>query len=145
MYKRTSKKSHPQLAGLVPVNQINLRKSYGSGELVSHPKGNLYTPEGHFVQPVNPHQQVDTFQPLSGATTSEFNSSHENAQMLGKKEKQFLKWEGDILPTLMEPYFKLLHETDSLRNMEQVRHTHGCPGCDFGKALKVTLVFFESL
>ena len=62
----------------------------------------------------------------------------------GEKECQFQRWEGEVLPSLMEPYIQLLAETESLRNMADVRQREGCQGCPLGRELKVACIFFES-
>ncbi|EDQ98000.1 uncharacterized protein LACBIDRAFT_336355 [Laccaria bicolor S238N-H82] len=68
-------------------------------------KGNLYTPAGHFVQPFKPgvSKKADPFQPL--ATTLTFENEGDTVQLPGKKQKQFQRWETEVLPSLMEPIF----------------------------------------
>ncbi|EDR08566.1 uncharacterized protein LACBIDRAFT_327110 [Laccaria bicolor S238N-H82] len=131
MYKRKPAMSLP--AKLFPVNNApKTRKPHKAAKLASAALGNLYTPAGHFVQPFNPEgisasKNTDPFEPL--ATTLTFENDGNTVQMPGKKQKQFLRWENEVLPSLMEPYIKLLHETDSLRNMAQVRSRRQCTGC----------------
>jgi hypothetical protein len=105
-------------------------------------RGNLYTPHGHFVQSRTTHVQTlndDDFQPSEAVTFSEA-----EPQALSKKQKQFLRWEQDILPSLLAPYIKLLRETDSLRTMDGVRQRRGCEGCHKGKLLRVSCILFDS-
>jgi hypothetical protein len=52
-----------------------------------------------------------------------------------------------VIPSLIEPYVRLLHETDSLRNLGPLQHnlaTPACQGCSAGQKLKVSCVYFES-
>ncbi|EDR07472.1 uncharacterized protein LACBIDRAFT_327986 [Laccaria bicolor S238N-H82] len=115
MYKKKPAKSlPPENAGLFPVNTAP--KSLKAHKAV---KGNLYTPAGHFVQPFKPgvSKKADPFQPL--ATTLTFENEGDTVQLPGKKQKQFQHWETEVFPSLMEPYVKLLHETDSLQDMVQ--------------------------
>ena len=37
----------------------------------------------------------------------------------------------------------LLHETSGLRDVEQVRKQHGCPGCEQGHSLEVSVFFLN--
>lgn len=104
--------------------------------------GNLYTPHGHFVQPSATRVSTpadDTFRPLGNVMVFETGT-----QAPSKKEKQFMRWDAEVLPALMAPYVKLLRETESLRNMAEVRLRRGCEGCSEGKSLKVSCIFFES-
>ncbi|EDR09777.1 uncharacterized protein LACBIDRAFT_325581 [Laccaria bicolor S238N-H82] len=120
-----SKSLPPENANLFPVNTAP--KSLKAHKAA---KGNLYTPAGHFVQPFKPgvsKKAADPFQPL--ATTITFENEGGTVQLPGKKQKQFQRWETEVLPSLMEPYVKLLHEVDSLRDMVQVRSRKRCAGC----------------
>lgn len=144
MYKKKSAKSlPPENANLLPVNIAP--KSLKAHKAAS---GNLYTPAGHFVQPFKPgvsstSKKADPFQPL--ATTLTFENEGDTVQIPGKKQKQFQRWETEVLPSLMEPYVKLLHETDSLRDMVQVRSRRQCTGCESGRQLNVACIFFERM
>lgn len=46
---------------------------------------------------------------------------------------------------LLKPYVALLHETDSLRNLEKVRGDKGCTGCPNGQSLEVSCILFNSM
>lgn len=152
-YKRKPAKSLPptltENVNLFPVNTApKPRKSHKAANLPSAALGNLYTPAGHFVQPFDPEvssasKNTDPFEPL--ATTLTFENDGETVQMSGKKQKQFQRWENEVLPSLMEPYVKLLHEMDSLRNMAQVRSRRQCTGCGSGRLLNVACIFFERM
>ena len=145
MYKKKPAKPLPptltENSNLLPVNTAaKSRKAHNA------PLGNLYTPAGHFVQPFKPDvsstsKNTDPFEPL--ATTLTFEQDGDTVQIPGKKQKQFQRWETEVLPSLMEPYVKLLHETDSLRDMAQVRSRRQCTGCGSGRQLNVACIFFE--
>lgn len=138
MFKRKSSNSRPELPrNLVPVGSFQTRRVYGT----TQPRGNVYTPEGHFVQHADSFsdQQDDPFEAIAMDVIGNV-----EGHKPGKKERQFQRWEGEVLPLLMEPYIQLLAETDSLRNMADVRQGEGCQGCAFGRELKVACIFFES-
>ena len=151
MYKRKPAKSLPptltENTNLFPVNTApKFRKAHKTAKLPSAALGNLYTPAGHFVQPFKPEdsstsKNTDPFEPL--ATTLTFVNDGDSVQIPGKKQKQFQRWETEVLPSLMEPYVKLLHETDSLQDMVQVRSQRQCTGCASGRQLNVACIFFE--
>lgn len=141
MFKRRLVKGRPQLPRqLVPSGSFQTRRAYGTGDPTSEPRANIYIPEGHLVQHTDSYLETeqDIFRAL--ATTIEVEGHYQ-----GKKERQFQRWEGEILPALMEPYMKLLRDTDSLRNMHVTKLAVGCTGCQSGRLLKVSCVFFESM
>ena len=111
------------------------------GDATSEPQANVYTPQGHFVQHTDSLQedQTNTFKALATDIIVEAEGGKP-----GKKARQFQRWEGEILPALMQPYIQLLRETDSLRNMSEVRRLVGCSGCHSGRSLTVACIFFES-
>jgi hypothetical protein len=143
MFKRKAVKSREELPrSLVAAGTFQTRRVYGTGDMTSEPRANVYTPQGHFVQHIDSFQedQTDTFKALATDIIGEAEGVKP-----GKKARQFQRWEGEILPALMQPYIQLLRETDSLRNMLEVRQVAGCSGCHAGRSLKVACIFFESM
>ncbi|KDR65487.1 hypothetical protein GALMADRAFT_42870, partial [Galerina marginata CBS 339.88] len=62
-----------------------------------------------------------------------------------KKQRQWRRWSEDIIPALLKPYLSLLHESSGLRNMEEFRKPKGCTGCDDGRLIEVSCIFFEKI
>lgn len=142
MFKRKAVKTREELPrNLVAAGTFQTRRVYGTGEPTSEPRANVYTPQGHFVQHADSFQeeQTDTFNALSTDIINDVEGVKP-----GKKARQFQRWEGEILPALMQPYIQLLRGTDSLRNMSEVRQLVGCSGCHSGRSLSVACIFFES-
>ena len=142
MFKRKAANSHEELPrSLIAAGMFQTRRVYRTGEATSEPQANVYTPQGHFVQHTDSLQeeQTDTFKALA----TDIIGNVEGVKP-GKKARQFQRWEGEILPALMEPYIQLLRETDSLQDMSGVRQIAGCSGCHSGRSLKVACIFFES-
>jgi hypothetical protein len=142
MFKRKVDKSREELPRrLVAAGTFQTRRVYGTGDATSEPRANVYTPQGHFVQHTDSLQEdhTDTFKALATDIIGEAEGVEP-----GKKARQFQRWEGEILPALMQPYIQLLRETDSLRNMSEVRQLVGCSGCHSGRSLRVACIFFES-
>ena len=52
---------------LVSVGTFQTQGVYGTGEVTSEPRANVYTPQGHFVQYTDSLQeeQIDTFKALA--------------------------------------------------------------------------------
>ena len=142
MFKRKVVKSREELPrSLVAAGTFQTRRVYGMGDATSEPRANVYTPQGHFVQHTDSlrEDQTNTFKALATDIIVEAEGGKP-----GKKARQFQRWEGEILPALMQPYIQLLRETDSLRNMSEVRRLVGCSGCHSGRSLTVACIFFES-
>jgi hypothetical protein len=60
-----------------------------------------------------------------------------------KKEKQWQKWTGDVIPSLLHPHLELHRESQSLRSVPQSAKPHcTCHGSAF-RRLKVVCVTFE--
>jgi hypothetical protein len=72
----------------------------------------------------------------------------EPSAALSKKTKQWKKWDEEIIPMLIEPYLRLLRETQSLHNLttlQQNEASPACDGCSGGRSLRVSCVYFESM
>ena len=74
--------------------------------------------------------------------------SSDDAQDLEKRTdkniRQWKRWTEIVIPEMLQPYMTLLHETDSLRNLETTRKTPSCNGCDKGRMLNVICIYFNS-
>ena len=61
-----------------------------------------------------------------------------------KKERQWAKWANETIPSLLQPYFRILRESDNLRTLN--RHSDvplpAC-SCERRASINVTCVFFE--
>ena len=124
MFKRKLSNSRPELPrNLVQAGSFQTRRAYGLGHSASEPRGNVYTAQGHFVQHADSfsEQQDEPFNAIAMDVIGNI-----EGHKPGKKERQFQRWEGEVLPSLMEPYIQLLAETESLRNMADVRQREGC-------------------
>ena len=63
-----------------------------------------------------------------------------------KKERQWAKWANEVIPSLIKPHLQLLRQSQSLRELSQLRHTVLSPlSCHCAKRTKltVTCVYFE--
>ena len=61
-----------------------------------------------------------------------------------KKERQWAKWTNETIPSLLQPYLRILRESDNLRTLN--RHsdvTLPACSCDRRVSINVTCVFFE--
>jgi hypothetical protein len=136
---------------LVPIDSApKIRRPYGTGDLPIGPEGLLYAPGGPFMQPVDPginRQRVDDPMGFS-LYTDGHDAAVDASATKSKKAKQWKKWDEEIIPMLMEPYISLLHETESLRNLDsfhRVSTSPGCKGCGAGRHMNVSCIYFESM
>jgi hypothetical protein len=63
-----------------------------------------------------------------------------------QKERQWAKWTNDVIPSLIIPHLQLLNDSESFRNLHQVRtRVATSPSCSCIKRrrLKVVCVYFE--
>lgn len=61
-----------------------------------------------------------------------------------KIERQWTKWSQDIIPALLQPYMILMEETQSLRETSSLQSSQLCKGCENGRLIHVSCVFFNS-
>jgi hypothetical protein len=61
-----------------------------------------------------------------------------------KKERQWAKWENEIIPSLLQPYLRILRESDNLRTLNH-HSSVALPTClcERRTRIDVTCVFFE--
>ncbi|KDR70632.1 hypothetical protein GALMADRAFT_144531 [Galerina marginata CBS 339.88] len=62
-----------------------------------------------------------------------------------KRQKQWAKWSTVIIPKMLGPYVTLLQETQSLRDMSVVASRVFCEGCDHGRPLEVSSIYFDRI
>ncbi|PPR00336.1 hypothetical protein CVT26_009746, partial [Gymnopilus dilepis] len=72
-------------------------------------------------------------------------TNQENEKSRKKKEKQWRRWSEDVIPSMIKPYFALLEETKSLRDLEAARLRKLCNGCDDKARLEVSCIYFEKI
>ena len=77
---------------------------------------------------------------LVGGEAPELQRQHQQR----KKERQWAKWANETIPSLLQLYFRILHESDNLRTLN---HHSDVPlpacSCDRRASINVTCVFFE--
>jgi hypothetical protein len=148
-FKKGSARSSisPTKSNFTPVeDEPRLRRSYGSLSTVTGTTGLLYAPGGPYRQMSDPglqslhHEEVS--EPLAGDHDV---LSVNPAVSLKKKEKQWIKWEQEIIPLMLVPYLELLRVTESLRNMREVRAQPRCSGCYGTRQLSVACIYFDSV
>ena len=61
-----------------------------------------------------------------------------------KIERQWTKWSQETIPALLQPYMILMEETQSLRDTSKLQNIQLCKGCENGRLLNVSCVFFNS-
>ncbi len=149
-------------AGLFPENTVYNSTAYGAKGIQFKSSARVGTASGIFTQVLEssiPHE----FQVADGvldATLSDVQMvyrddvsddedySSDDVQALekrsNKKMQQWKKWTEVIIPAMLQPYMALMHETDSLRNIENCRKSSFCDGCNNGRMLNVTCIYFNS-
>jgi hypothetical protein len=152
--KKSARSSQsPQKSDLIPVDEApKIRRPYGTEGIPIGPEGLLYAPGGPYTQPVDPGRNVrrtgfNTTDHSIVDTGGEFGGV-EPSTALSKKAKQWRKWDEEIIPMLIEPYLRLLRETQSLRNLTALQQNlapPACDGCSSGRSLRVSCVYFESM
>ena len=127
------------------------KKPFGFKEAVVGHHGLVYTPSGLYShQPNVPLSSPGMAEDIEeeGVQHQDGNESSEDDSDLddqvSKKQRQWRRWSEDIIPALIKPYLSLLHDSDGLRDMNKVRGDDLCKGCDKGRILEVSCIFFES-
>ncbi|KZP19915.1 hypothetical protein FIBSPDRAFT_680163, partial [Athelia psychrophila] len=62
-----------------------------------------------------------------------------------KGKKQWVKWSTEVIPSLLQPYLRLLRVTDSLRNLHHNEELECTCGHTQLRKLTVTCLFFDAL
>jgi len=142
---RTQSKS-PLKSDFVPIQSApKIRRPYGASGAVVGPSGLLYAPGGTLTQPVDPghriamHRADESEPPAGGDIPTSYPTG-----IPSKKEKQWNKWNWEVLPAMLNPYLQLLRETDSLRNLSSMPRLLACLGCFGQRKLTVSCIYFES-
>jgi len=134
---------------LLPVEDIPLpRRSSGFGGPMQDIEGLVYTTEGIFSQiiPETTRQSVlnikkfDTPQAVHIPLGEDDDRDDPDAE---KKQSQWLRWSSEIIPAMVQPYLSLLRDSENLGNLAGLRNSGGCIGCDAGRRIAVSCIYFE--
>ena len=68
----------------------------------------------------------------------------EAVKRAGKKKRQWMKWNDEVIPDLLRPYVTLLAKTDNLWDTQYIQTGLGCTGCQLGRLIDIFCVFFDS-
>ncbi len=142
--------------GLVRKGTSTTEKApYGSGGAKYFSSSQVLTAEGVFVQPDNLTDQFTTenmsklyaFQGTEDSdanNSSDLDSDEAKAVRASKSKKQWTVWTHNIIPQLLQPYMILMQETASLRNVDNIKETNRCMGCEKGRQISIQCIFFNS-
>ncbi len=142
--------------GLVRKGTSTAKKApYGSGGAKYFSSSQVLTAEGVFVQPDDLTEQFTTenlskIYAFQGTEDSDANNSSDpdsakaKAVRASKSQKQWTVWTHDIIPQLLQPYMILMQETASLRNVDNIKETNRCMGCENGRQISIQCIFFNS-
>ena len=154
---------HNSKAGLFPENTVNNALVNKTKGIQFKSSGRVGTGAGVFTQVLEssvPHESqandsvlddsLSDVQMLyrNSVSVNEDYSSDDDIESLekrsNKKMQQWKKWTEVIIPAMLQPYMALMHKTDSLRNIENCRKSPFCNGCNNGRILNVTCIYFNS-
>lgn len=148
----------PQTPGVFIPSQDyeQSRRPYGLSDLIQALPGQLFTPEGLFVQPTtatstpiavddSSEDSSDSEEDIEGDNREGVNAGSAYAKQQQKKERQWRKWSEETIPAMLEPYLELLRVTDSLRDLDHVRSKQGCTGCPGNRIIEVSCIYFDSM
>ena len=154
---------HNSKAGLFPENTVNNALVNKTKGIQFKSSGRVGTGAGVFTQVLEssvPHESqandsvlddsLSDVQMLyrNSVSDNEDYSSDDDIESLekrsNKKMQQWKKWTEVIIPAMLQPYMALMHETNSLRNIENCRKSSFCNGCNNGRMLNVVCVYFNS-
>ena len=135
--------------------QYHLYGSCGLGNIIP---GLVSTPDGDFSQVVAGVEQevrhvsladsmplddeADDGMDVEGSAVCTEGSA-EVARKEEKKKKQTAVWQDELIPAMVQPYLKLLRDTESLRLLPPVRNVASCAGCTVGQMMEVYCMFFD--
>lgn len=165
LFKKVAKKtSEIEFASTGLVNASDLqqgRRAYRTSHLPNTlPGARVVTGAGVFSQVMDLDAQYGTVEDYNPFEEGEFEQPDMNVegdiiepglmevearQKAKKKENQWKAWSTQVIPKLLEPYVSLLQQTQSLRDMSEVRNQDACKGCHHGKLKDVVLIFFDSM
>ena len=137
---------------LLPVEDIPLpRRSSGFGGSMQDIEGLVYTTEGIFSQIITettrqslPNiQKFDTPQAVHIPLGEESEDDDRDDPDAEKKQSQWSRWSREIIPAMVQPYLSLLRDSENLGNLASLRNSGGCMGCDEGRRLAVSCIYFE--
>jgi hypothetical protein len=143
--KRTSRGdlSSPPSIHLANIEDTPPRASYGSGRFRSNqrPLGILHAPSGSYIQVGDPNRSL-----IEGSSEiiAAYNDDGDIDQG-NKKVKQWQFWQDRIIPELVPVYMRLYRETVSLSRLHEVRNSILCPGCENGRIIPVSCIFFDRM
>ena len=143
--------SQPQylitLPGRVNLTHARLARGY------SHPTHVGHTDSPHDAPVVQPDVPLVSWEDESGYDNINFMEGvlithgpltdlEKRTRQRLKKKRQWKKWYEDIIPTLVQPYLRLLRETQNLRNHPHTP-TYSCACGTPARSLVVICVYFE--
>ena len=144
----------PTVTGLVPVDEAKrARGPERTGRSADMITSLVYTSSGVFSQvirdrpveellaPQDVHEAMVTHVALTDNANDGMNEPPTDAAA-GKKERQWLSWSEGVIPSMIQPYLKLLRESENLRKMDGARAKVGCTGCG-QRRLGVSCIYFE--
>jgi hypothetical protein len=149
---RLSKPHPPPITGLVRVEDAPQRRQpYGTGRAVVYPEPLVFGPGGPYVQP-DPPARIHSPRPFPGeffddnaSMTAGSNPGTSRHAVFRKKERQWARWQQEVIPSLVQPYLRLIRETDSLRNMAGLSPPPPCVcGGEDARSLEVARISFHS-
>jgi len=136
--------------------QRRLYSSRGLGNII---RGFVSMPDGDFSQVVKGvgceegHVSLDDIMALDEETEGAMDvegigaciegSGAEVSRKEEKKKRQTAVWVNEVIPAMVQPYLKLLCDTESLRCLPPVRNVSSCGGCMVGRVVDVYCVFFD--
>ena len=145
-----SMSSHQNDVLLVPVDNTSLsRHSSGFGGPMQDIEGLVYTTEGIFSQiiPDSARQSTPTIQEANNQPAIHIplgdEDDDEDDPDAEKKQAQWLRWTREVIPAMVQPYLSLLRGSGNLSNLANVRSDVGCSGCEVGRWLTVSCIYFE--
>lgn len=163
----SSKDTGPSCHRLVPLSVVpKTRRGYGTKGCVQYHNNKVLAEPlgGIFVQqPAHPGTSTSTAHPLPGPATDPFMNTGDaepypvyisaggedrelrRQRQQRKKERQWAKWANETIPSLLQPYLRILRESDNLRHLNRTPNIT-LPACSCERAsINVTCVFFERM
>lgn len=125
---------------LIPASDLSKqRRPHNSASITLIPRTDLHDPAGDFVQ----HRSTVSVRDSADEPTVIYSRSAASSPTKGrnKKANQWKRWTDKVIPALLQPFMRILEESQSLREHQP----SGIP-CQCGAAtLDVICVYFQSV
>lgn len=135
--KSSTNPVHGQLVSVIDASKS--RRPYGTAAISLVPRTDLHDPSGEFTQ----HRSaVPTVESPDDPSIIYPQSAPSSPTKSGKKKtNQWKRWTDKVIPALLQPFLRILEESESLREVgeENVPCHCGSPGLD------VICVYFQSM